>query len=143
MEVSVRSAIVFASSSEFIASHRRSSRSAHEATPKKCARYKRHGVARSVSMLRQESANEVAWSGAMDEHGLRCDRLHHRLKRIVKARAALDAQELECLREADRLRLWRRYGCASLVEYMERELGYSQRAAIERLRVIKAIADLP
>src|SRR5678809_1604257 len=95
-------------------------------------------------MLRDESANsEAVWSGAVDEHGIKCDRLHHRLKRIVKARATLDAQELECLRDADRLRLWRRYGCASLVDYMERELGYSQRGAIERVRVMGAIAELP
>ena len=96
-------------------------------------------------MLRDHDANEELgnWSGAVGEHGILCDRLHHRLKRIVKARAALDAQELECLREADRLRVWRRFGCASLVEYMERELGYSQRAAIERVRVMGAIAGLP
>ena len=96
-------------------------------------------------MLRDHDANEDLgnWSAAGDEHGIRCDRLHDRLKRIVKARAALDAQELECLREADRLRVWRRFGCASLVEYMERELGYSQRGAVERVRVMGAIAGLP
>ena len=95
-------------------------------------------------MLRDQNVNdEGGWSTAVDEHGIECDRLHHQLKRIVKARAALDAQELECLREADRLRMWRRFGCTSLAEYMERELGYSQRAAIERVRVMGAIAGLP
>lgn len=38
----------------------------------------------------------------------RCEQLHRRLKRIVKARGALDMQEAEALREAQKLALWRR-----------------------------------
>jgi hypothetical protein len=69
--------------------------------------------------------------------------LHRKLKRIVKTRAALDAEEAEALREAERLRVWRYYGYSSLLEYMEMEMGYTPRAALERLRVAKAIVDLP
>jgi hypothetical protein len=54
------------------------------------------------------------------------------LKRIVKARGALDAQECAALREAQKLVIWRAHGCASLVEYMERELGYTARAVRDR-----------
>ncbi|HEY5944245.1 MAG TPA: HNH endonuclease [Kofleriaceae bacterium] len=65
------------------------------------------------------------------------------MRRIVKARGALDAQEATALREADALRLWRHYGYSSLLEYMEMEMGYTPRAALERLRVAKAIEELP
>jgi hypothetical protein len=95
-------------------------------------------------MLRDGSNEERrAWTNGTDNHGERCDRVHRTLKRIVKARGALDAQEAAALREAADLMLWRRYGCASLVDYLEREMGYTPRAAIERLRVAKAIVDLP
>jgi len=72
-----------------------------------------------------------------------CERVHRTLKRIVKARGSLDAQEAAALRDAQRLGLWRRYGYASLPDYMEREMGYSPRAAIERIRVALAIESLP
>lgn len=72
-----------------------------------------------------------------------CQKLHRKLKRIVKARGALDAEEAEALREAERLRMWRHFGYGSLLEYMEMEMGYTPRAALERLRVAKAIVELP
>jgi hypothetical protein len=72
-----------------------------------------------------------------------CERVHRTLKRIVKARASLDAQEAAALREGKRLRVWRELGYASMVQYMEAELGYTARVAMERLRVANAIEDLP
>src|SRR5688500_17943858 len=108
--------------------------------------------ARSMSMLRDGSNVEATWSdgttagawcGTQTQPDERCDHVHRRLKRIVKARGSLDAQEAAALREAQHLRLWRHYGYSSLVEYMEREMGYTPRAAIERLRVAKAIEELP
>jgi hypothetical protein len=97
-------------------------------------------------MLRDESGgSEGTWCGVESEsaHAEHCARLHRRLKRIVKARAALDAQEAEALREAERLRVWRHYGYGSLLEYLEMEAGYTPREALERLRVARAIVDLP
>ena len=73
-------------------------------------------------MLRDEAVEvEATWCGVEREpdHGAQCASLHRRLKRIVKARGALDVQEAEGLREAERLQLWRYYGFASLLEYME------------------------
>jgi hypothetical protein len=99
-------------------------------------------------MLR-DGANEVGgtWAGACGEagagHAARFEQLHRRLKRIVKARGALDAQEAAALREAQSTKMWRHFGCSSLIDYMEREMGYSPRAALERLRVANAIEDLP
>jgi hypothetical protein len=94
-------------------------------------------------MLRDGSTNEQFEGNNESAHEKRCERVHRTLKRIVKARAALDAQECAALREAQKLMIWRAYGCASLVDYMEREMGYTQRAAIERLRVAKAIEEVP
>jgi hypothetical protein len=74
---------------------------------------------------------------------IRFEQLHRRLKRIVKARGALDAQEAAALREAQSTKMWRYFGCSSLVDYMEREMGYTARAALERLRVANAIEELP
>jgi hypothetical protein len=73
----------------------------------------------------------------------RCEQIHRRLKRIAKVRGALDLEEAASLRDAEAACIWRRYGCASLLEYMERELGYTPRAAMERLRVAKLIDELP
>jgi hypothetical protein len=99
-------------------------------------------------MLR-DGASEVggAWAGEDGDAGVsqaaRFEQLHRHLKRIVKARGALDAQEAAALREAQTTRMWRHFGCASLVDYMQREMGYTARAAIERLRVASAIEELP
>ena len=99
-------------------------------------------------MLR-DGTSEVggAWVGAEGEgdvgRATRFEQLHRRLKRIVKARGALDAQEAAALREAQSTKMWRHFGCSSLVDYMEREMGYTARAAVERLRVANAIEELP
>jgi hypothetical protein len=77
------------------------------------------------------------------DDGEACERVHRKLRRIVKARGLLDAQEAEALREAQQLRVWRHYGYASLLEYMELEMGYTPRVALERLRVANAIVELP
>ncbi len=70
--------------------------------------------------------------------------LHRTLKRIAKARAHLDLQEAEALREAQQLQLWKRFGHTSLADYMVNELGYSShRVAEERLRVANALPQLP
>src|SRR5690349_11337827 len=103
-------------------------------------------------MLRDGSSSEVGTWGSESSGGggggggdreRQCERVHRTLKRIVKARGALDAQECAALREAQKLMIWRAYGCASLVEYVVREMGYTERAAIEPLRVAKAIEEVP
>jgi len=49
--------------------------------------------------------------------------LHQRLRGIAKRRAILDAEEAQCLREAEQLKLWRRLGYIHMSEYLERELA--------------------
>jgi hypothetical protein len=100
-------------------------------------------------MLCEASVRSTTWVWA-PIRGLRASerendalRVHKALKRIAKARAALDAEEAAALRDAQRMQLWREFGYASLIEYMERELLYTPRAAVERLRVANVIEELP
>jgi len=69
--------------------------------------------------------------------------LHRRLRGIAKRRAILDAEEAQCLREADKLKLWRRLGYIHMGEYLERELGYGPQVGGERMRVARELAELP
>jgi hypothetical protein len=65
------------------------------------------------------------------------------LRSIAERRAALDAEEARWLREAERLQIWRPLGMVSALDYMERTLGYSPHAAMERLRVARSLESLP
>jgi hypothetical protein len=65
------------------------------------------------------------------------------LRRLAARRSALDAAEAHWLREARRTEVHRHLGLGSLVEYLERTLGYAPRTALERLRVADALVDLP
>ena len=69
--------------------------------------------------------------------------LHQQLRGIAKRRAALDAEEARCLREADAVRLWRRLGYVHMAEYLERELGYGPQVGAERLWVARELGELP
>ena len=65
------------------------------------------------------------------------------LRSLATRRAALDAEEARWLREAERLQIWRPLGMVSALDYMERVLGYSPHAALERLRVARSLEALP
>ncbi|MCB9561145.1 MAG: HNH endonuclease [Kofleriaceae bacterium] len=69
--------------------------------------------------------------------------LDRQLRGVARRRAALDAEEARCLVLAQQLELHRRFGYATLLEYLERTLGYGPRAARERLRVATALQVLP
>src|SRR6201994_5188928 len=64
-------------------------------------------------------------------------------RRIASRRAALDAEEAKWLREAERCQIWRELGMVSALDYLERVLGYSPHTAQERLRVSRALGELP
>ena len=70
-------------------------------------------------------------------------RVHAKLRGIAKTRGELDAREATYLADAEQLRLWRHFGYSTLLEYMERELGYSPREANERLRIARRLEHLP
>jgi hypothetical protein len=66
-----------------------------------------------------------------------------RALRTIRRRATLDAEEARWLREAEALQIWRPLGMVSALDYMERVLGYAPRTAQDRLRVARALGDLP
>jgi hypothetical protein len=66
-----------------------------------------------------------------------------RLREYAHQRARLDAAESCDIARADKLRIHVYFGCATLLEYLERRVGYSAHAARERLRVARSLATLP
>jgi len=69
--------------------------------------------------------------------------VHARLHTNARQRAALDANEAFLLREAERLQIWKPLGMVSILDYMERVLGYAPRTAQDRLRVARSLVHLP
>jgi hypothetical protein len=65
------------------------------------------------------------------------------LRSIAKRQRALDAEEAVLLCAVVRREIWRQLGKASLLEYLEAVLGYSPKAANDRVRVALALDDLP
>ena len=65
------------------------------------------------------------------------------LRTIAQRRATLDADEARWLREAEALEIWHPLGMVSALDYLERVLGYAPRSAYDRLRVARALGDLP
>jgi hypothetical protein len=88
----------------------------------------------------ERAAAESAWDR---EHEAERVRVDQELRRIAARRAALDAEEARLLRYAEELKLWRAYGFGSAIEYMERAMGYAPHTAAERLRVARALGELP
>jgi hypothetical protein len=70
-------------------------------------------------------------------------RVDRALRAIRRRRAVLDAEEARWLREAEALQIWRPLGMVSALDYLERVLGYAPRTAQDRLRVARALGDLP
>ncbi|HEX7842145.1 MAG TPA: HNH endonuclease signature motif containing protein [Kofleriaceae bacterium] len=65
------------------------------------------------------------------------------LRALKVRRAGLDADEARWLREAEALEIWHPLGMVSALDYLERVLGYGPRSAQDRLRVARALGDLP
>lgn len=97
-----------------------------------------HSAARSAET--RGGRSEVMIALDIDSDWREVDR---NLRRIAARRAALDAEEARWLREAERLTIWRPLGMVSALDYMERILGYSPHAAMERLRVARSLESLP
>jgi hypothetical protein len=55
--------------------------------------------------------------------------IDRQLKRVAKARGGLDADELLWLARAERAEVHRQFGHATILEYVERTLGYGPRVA--------------
>ncbi len=95
----------------------------------------------SRDVVGDEQAMMVSSGGAATAVDWR--EVHGQLRDNARQRAALDANEAFLLREAERLRIWEPLGMVSILDYMERVLGYAPRTAQDRLRVARALAHLP
>ncbi len=84
----------------------------------------------------------ATWPTAND-HGEPWRICHERLRSTARRRAELDAEEAELLREAEQLQIWKPLGMVSLVDYMERVLGWNPETARKRLRTARALGELP
>jgi 5-methylcytosine-specific restriction endonuclease McrA len=104
----------------------------------------------SVVDVPAESGGACAWRARVADasewerrHEEEWTRIDQKLRGIAVRRAALDAEEANLLRYAEELKLWRGWGFGSMLEYMERAMGYAPHTASERLRVARALAELP
>jgi hypothetical protein len=101
----------------------------------------------SLSALNRENPY-VGWAKAVHvsfarERAGEHDRIDRELATIAKRRSELDAEEARCLREAERVQIWRHFGFPTLLAYLEDRLGYGPRTAMDRLRVARALGELP
>lgn len=69
--------------------------------------------------------------------------VHAELKRTSLTETMVVAEQVLLLPKAEKLRIWELLGHASMLDYMERELGLTPRPAIERLRMGRALTALP
>ncbi len=69
--------------------------------------------------------------------------IDRQLRRLAKRRGELDALELVWLARAEQAELHHHLGHATMLEYVERVLGYGPKVGKERLRVARALLDLP
>ena len=74
---------------------------------------------------------------------LQAQRAHEELLSVALARAKLDRHEAHWLIVAYRTQANRLLGLGSFAEYSERVLGHTPRVTEERLRVARALQDLP
>src|SRR5688500_1935756 len=70
-------------------------------------------------------------------------RIDAELRAIAMQRQQLHAREAVLLVRAEELELWRRFGCATLLEYLERFCDLHPRTAREYMRVARALTELP
>src|SRR5258706_3101283 len=94
-------------------------------------------------MLRDGSndTNDTTWTGDGKRHTWQ--NIDRELRAFAKRRGRIDSDEARLLCSASRLEIWRELGKATLLEYLEEVLGYSPRAATERVRVALALDELP
>jgi hypothetical protein len=69
--------------------------------------------------------------------------VHGELLGVAKRRAQLDAEEARWIREAEAVQIWKPFGMVSMLDYLERVLGYAPKTGHHRLRVARALGDLP
>lgn len=76
-------------------------------------------------------------------HVHEAQRINRELLAISAAREDLELREIPLLQQASALETWTVFGCVTLNEYLERVLGYKPRTAQEKVRVARALVELP
>jgi len=71
------------------------------------------------------------------------ERVHAEICRLARRKNAYEVDEAKWLLAAWKTRVHEPLGFGSFYEYIDRVLGYSRRFVAERLRVARALADLP
>ena len=66
-----------------------------------------------------------------------------KLRVVARRHSALDHEELQLIRKAIALALWRELGMTSMREYLEQVFGYGPNVASERIRVAEALDAMP
>lgn len=69
--------------------------------------------------------------------------VHAALLSTARTEASAICEQILLLPEAERRRVWEPLGHSHLLDYLERELGLTPRAALERLRMAKELVRLP
>ncbi len=95
-----------------------------------------------------EDRGEIEWRfhvgpAEKDGSGPSWREVDRQLRRVARRRAAVDAEELHWLALAESAQVHRHLGLASMLEYVERVLGHGPQAGKERLRVARALTELP
>src|SRR5262245_13784155 len=85
---------------------------------------------------------EIAFTTEPTDH-VTWEEADRQLRRCARARARLDVDEARRLLVAWRTDAHRHRGCATFAEYLERVLGYTPRAADDRMRVAFALQRYP
>src|SRR5262245_50310629 len=69
--------------------------------------------------------------------------LHERFRAMGRNRGRAEVEEARLLREGEAAKIWLSVGDPGYEAYIERMLGYPPRYARERLRVARALGELP
>jgi hypothetical protein len=89
------------------------------------------------------SNEELGWVSQPRRAHAEWQRVDDNLRALAKQYVTLEAQLARALREAYRLKIWKRFGCASLAEYLERVFGFTPRQARDRILVARRLGFLP
>jgi hypothetical protein len=104
------------------------------------------GEHQEVVMLRDGSVTIDSTWGETDDGrggGRSWRDVHAALLSTARTEASAICEQMLLLPEAEQRRIWEPLGHSHLLDYLERELGLTPRAALERLRIAKELVVLP
>ena len=95
-------------------------------------------------MLRDGSVTSESTWGETEHRGNASWRdIHAALLSTARTEASAICEQILLLPDAEKRRIWEPLGHSHLLDYLERELGLTPRAALERLRIANELVELP